>query len=767
LAKHVKTDAIEIQAKVGGGLMLSPSEHKAPEKPDYTAHIPSNYKSQEVNDLASTMQKVNADAINKYNQWYTEFQLFANSLGESVNLIAAGARPKNVMINLVTDAIVPPGQVTKFKASEIPFTPDQGILSVNVQDAIVEVKTDLDAISPLAHSALTLGSPSTGLSLAAGQILTITALYAIPLATDTAKGVTAYGWGNPSGVYLPIAATAADSTKWASYAFPTWAANSVLVTGASSGIQWNNAAAMKSLLNYYTSGDSPSFAALTISSGVLALSAATPNISGYAYFSGQMYVANNITTGTGITSPYLWLKNASLYSSKFYPAVAQGGDLEYTLPAAFQVGTFGVLTEGATGVMTWMTAAQLKTATGYLTDVQYSNMPDIAQYSIIGRSSAGAGVPQEITSDGTATKYLNGQLGFTVPATAAHNVLSATHGDALADSVLAGDIMIGNATPKWARLAKGTDNYVLTIDGATHLPTWKANTAGLPGLANTKIWIGDAGGAAQPFALSSDVTMTAGGAVTIAAGAITLAKMANLAGYSIMGNNGASAATPIALTYAQIKTALNSVPTVQKFTSSTGTYTTPAGVLYIKVRMVGGGGGGGGGGTGGGTGGTGGTSTFGTTLLSAVGGIGGTGAGAGGAGGTASLGTGPIGVALSGGSGGGGTFEALASIQYPCAGAGAASPFGGAGGGQNNAAGYAGITNTGSGGGGGSAGGGTSAYAAGGGGAGGYIEAIITSPGATYSYAVGAAGTAGATSTGGYAGGAGSSGIIIVEEYYQ
>jgi hypothetical protein len=326
LAKHVKTDAIEIQAKVGGGLMLSPSEHKAPEKPDYTAHIPSNYKSQEVNDLASTMQKVNADAINKYNQWYTEFQLFANSLGESVNLIAAGARPKNVMINLVTDAIVPPGQV---------------------------------------------------------------------------------------------------------------------------------------------------------------------------------------------------------------------------------------------------------------------------------------------------------------------------------------------------------------------------------------------------------------------------------------------------------ETALNSVPTVQKFTSSTGTYTTPAGVLYIKVRMVGGGGGGGGGGTGGGTGGTGGTSTFGTTLLSAVGGVGGTGAGAGGAGGTASLGTGPIGVALSGGSGGGGTFEALASTQYPCAGAGAASPFGGAGGGQNNAAGYAGITNTGSGGGGGSAGGGTSAYAAGGGGAGGYIEAIITSPGATYSYAVGAAGTAGATSTGGYAGGAGSSGIIIVEEYYQ
>lgn len=35
----------------------------------------------------------------------------------------------------------------------------------------------------------------------------------------------------------------------------------------------------------------------------------------------------------------------------------------------------------------------------------------------------------------------------------AHNLLSATHGDTLTDSVIRGDIMYGNATPKWARLA--------------------------------------------------------------------------------------------------------------------------------------------------------------------------------------------------------------------------------------------------------------------------------------------------------------------------
>lgn len=46
----------------------------------------------------------------------------------------------------------------------------------------------------------------------------------------------------------------------------------------------------------------------------------------------------------------------------------------------------------------------------------------------------------------------------------AHNVLSATHGDTLADSVLRGDVMIGNLTPKWSRLALGAANQVLGGD---------------------------------------------------------------------------------------------------------------------------------------------------------------------------------------------------------------------------------------------------------------------------------------------------------------
>lgn len=208
------------------------------------------------------------------------------------------------------------------------------------------------------------------------------------------------------------------------------------------------------------------------------------------------------------------------------------------------------------------------------------------------------------------------------------------------------------------------------------------------------------------------------------------------------------------------------VPTIQKFLSGSGTYTTPSSCIYIKVKMVGAGGGGGGSTatTGAVAGGAGGNTTFGTALLVANGGNGGGagnsggGGGSGGTGGTASLGTGPIGNAVSGGQGQSG-YNASAT-PGPI---GASSPFGGAGSSAGGAggSGTSAATNSGSGGGGG---GGTAGQGAGGGGSGGYIDCVITSLLTTYAYAIGAAGTAG---TGTSAGGAGGSGIIIVEEYYQ
>lgn len=218
------------------------------------------------------------------------------------------------------------------------------------------------------------------------------------------------------------------------------------------------------------------------------------------------------------------------------------------------------------------------------------------------------------------------------------------------------------------------------------------------------------------------------------------------------------------------------LPTVQRFTSGSGTYTRPYGVSYIKVRMVGGGGGGGGSGTTNGTASTdGGSTTFGTSLLTATGGKGGSnGTSQNGTGGTATVNSPAVTlVALSGGAGtngqghNGSVGGATPSIP---GGVGGMSPFGGAGrGGGVTYAGNGGdaVANSGSGGGGAYQAQVSLAQGGGGGGAGGYIEALILNPSATYSYSVGAGGTGQAAGTSGNAGGAGGSGYIEVTEYYQ
>lgn len=77
-----------------------------------------------------------------------------------------------------------------------------------------------------------------------------------------------------------------------------------------------------------------------------------------------------------------------------------------------------------------------------------------------------------LTSDGTDwTSAAPGAPG-------AHNILSTTHGDALAASVVDGDVIIGNVTPKWSRLAisvpSATFMNVLGIVNAELRPSWKA-----------------------------------------------------------------------------------------------------------------------------------------------------------------------------------------------------------------------------------------------------------------------------------------------------
>jgi hypothetical protein len=186
-----------------------------------------------------------------------------------------------------------------------------------------------------------------------------------------------------------------------------------------------------------------------------------------------------------------------------------------------------------------------------------------------------------------------------------------------------------------------------------------------------------------------------------------------------------------------------------------GTYTTPANVLYLKVKIVGGGGGSSAG-SGYGSGGNGGNSVFGTNLIVANGGLGG-GVGSspnsGGLPGTVNSPATSI-FNISGGDG-----SPSNSISQGIGGSGGNSFLGGGGAGGNGC-GYTnanGKPNTGGGAGGGGCNNGTMGS---GGGAGNYIEALISSPAASYTYSVALGGNA-ATN-----GAVGGSGYLVVEEYY-
>lgn len=352
----------------------------------------------------------------------------------------------------------------------------------------------------------------------------------------------------------------------------------------------------------------------------------------------------------------------------------------------------------------------------------------------------------------------------------------------------AGDIIVGGASGVPARQALGSANQVLGVNAGASGVEYKTVSVGTSG---TDFAVANA---ANSLTLNlPSASATARGAVTTAAQTIAGAKTfssnpilsamvstgivhndasGNLT-TSLIVNADVSASAAIAGSKLQTATISNAgvitikPPTRQVFTGGTGTYTTPAGVAWLRVRMVGGGGGGSANGAGGGANGSSGTaSTFGTALLSAAGGTGAVFNSNGGGGGTQpSIPGGWSGFGMYGEDGG---SSSLAQT-FGAGGRGGATSFGGGGAPTFAAAGGNGYNNTGGGGAGGGSNATNSTLGSGGGG-GAYLEATITSSiAATYAYAVGAGG-AGATTpapgAGGFNGGNGGAGIIIVDEYY-
>lgn len=438
---------------------------------------------------------------------------------------------------------------------------------------------------------------------------------------------------------------------------------------------------------------------------------------------------------------------ASGDNGKLYNINSSGGAISFTLPTI------------ASTTLPFNIAFKLTTA-GNTVTINRASTDTIEGATSVTMATAGQGLQLVADADGSPDNWSSiAMAGTVLPIVNGGTNATTKSGafDSLSPMTTGGDLIYGGSSGTGTRLANSSQSSgtFLKSNGGTSAPTWEAVTCIAPPTIQ-KFTSGSGTYNKNYTFLISSGSATVG--ATYTNNAVTFTVYATVASSNtvVMSGSGAPSSS-------------GTLTKASGTGDSTLTFSQALAPFYLRVRMVGGGGGGGGSGTASqGNGAAGGNTTFGSSLLVANGGSATGGPGwSGGNGGTASLGTGPIGIALSGGNGPMAFYDR--SAEDFAGSSGAVTPFGGAGSGagQSGVGGSNAVTNTGSGGGGGGFTNVANCYAGAGGAAGGYVDAIISSPSATYAYAVGAAGAGGTAGTSGQAGTNGGSGIIIVEEHYQ
>ena len=174
--------------------------------------------------------------------------------------------------------------------------------------------------------------------------------------------------------------------------------------------------------------------------------------------------------------------NDVMWSTLVLPNAATQGDLLYASGA----NTIGNLADVAVG--------RVLVSGGVGAAPAYSASPTLTGLILSGLTASTliySNATKVITSLANAAGYLTnngtGTLSWSATtAPTAHNLLSTSHGDTAAAAVVDGDIIIGNVTPTWSRLAisvpaAGTLNY-LGVNNGELRPSWKSASSN-PGAA--------------------------------------------------------------------------------------------------------------------------------------------------------------------------------------------------------------------------------------------------------------------------------------------
>lgn len=643
------------------------------------------------------------------------------------------------------------GNATAARAPAAPTTP-----SAQIDRAISSTQGALLTRNATIWTALVPGT--AGLPLLSGGAGANLA-YGIPAlaAGGTGANLTASNGGlfysdASKAQILAATATARQMAQSGASSAPAWSTTTWPATTSINTILWSSAANVISALATANSG-----VLITSSGGVPSISSTLPctnlpALTGDVTSSagGCPTVVANITTGATVAGTLLFSNIAAPSTPASGKVIAWTDSTDLRFHEKNSAGTIGTTVVADTGAANNYISAI--SAAGVITKSRpaCATLSDASAFCS-GTSAASltgtlaAGQFPALTGDVTTVA---GALASTIAANAVTNAKSAQmaaytlKGNATGSTANAQDFTVAGLTQK---VSPVSGDLIMIQDSVASNATKYATVGSISSAGSVSSIAGNTGA----FTLSNGITNS-----------VNDIRLASIANNTVLGNTSGSSAVPTGQNAVAIAGIL-STRTRQVFTGSSGTYTTPANVKYIIVRLVGGGGGGAGSGTTAASGTAGGNTTF-STLTGGGGGAGGAANGVAGTGGTASGGD----INIIGGLGGATAGANTGQVGQP----GGNSCFGGGGGGGFGAtgstgAGQAGATNSGGGGGGGGAG--TTGGTGGSGGGGGCVEWLKAAPAATYSYAVGATGGGGGAGTGGSNGGAGGSGNIIVDEFYQ
>jgi len=179
-----------------------------------------------------------------------------------------------------------------------------------------------------------------------------------------------------------------------------------------------------------------------------------------ANFPGPVNAGQVIRVAAGITARTVQLRGTFDYSTGISDAATRFIEVEgiadtWHIDVAFDKNGVGNHLEDDGGI----------SVSGVFEDSKFTLVPTDAQINTTAGSSG------NIVDSGVIT---GGSVGV-VPGIA-HKLLSATHDDTLAGTVVRGDLVVGNATPAWARLARPTIQSLLYMRSSD--PAWADAVAG-------------------------------------------------------------------------------------------------------------------------------------------------------------------------------------------------------------------------------------------------------------------------------------------------